>query len=121
MFRYLAETRNCVTTKHFVAERRATCCYFRIERALANLFFCFRPVIVMLLLATIVCIVTSLPASMNLPLVDPGKRKCFFLIKEKNSNFVRAGKIILFSNQKSKYWLTRNSHISFTRTFYLVN
>lgn len=36
-------------------------------------FFCFRPVIVMLLLGTIVCLVTSLPASMNLPLVDPGK------------------------------------------------
>ncbi|XP_025422743.1 uncharacterized protein LOC112692327 isoform X2 [Sipha flava] len=31
-----------------------------------------RPVIVMLFFATILCIVTSLPASMNKPLVDPG-------------------------------------------------
>ncbi|CAH1710354.1 unnamed protein product [Aphis gossypii] len=31
-----------------------------------------RPIIVMLFLITIICIVTSLPASMNMPLVDPG-------------------------------------------------
>ncbi|XP_001951627.2 uncharacterized protein LOC100166829 [Acyrthosiphon pisum] len=31
-----------------------------------------RPVIVMLFLIAIICIVTSLPASMNMPLVDPG-------------------------------------------------
>ncbi|VVC28284.1 Peptidase S1, PA clan,Serine proteases, trypsin domain [Cinara cedri] len=31
-----------------------------------------RPVIIMLYFATIMCLVTSLPASMNLPLVDPG-------------------------------------------------
>lgn len=51
--------------------------YFRIEHITRGsyilVFLCFRPVIVMLFFATILCIVTSLPASMNKPLVDPGE------------------------------------------------